>query len=169
MNRFIRVAERPRTTSLKASFSCLLFAAVGFSVIVASGGCMAAVPLLPSALGAGQLATQGGGLNTFTLSDTIGLPAPRADIMDIVQAVGDSMDYKVANIDRVNGAISISQERNPVFGSSHTWTITARVADSGKRLDVYVYVLGNGSAGTSTQAQAIFRDFKGRIMVAVVH
>ena len=110
----------------------------------------------------------GGSLDQFTGHNTINLDTARTDIFDLITQVGDEMDLKVSGMDREKQQIALSSgssiATSSLIGKSSYTLISISVTNSGKTLDVSIFVQGNFSYGTKENADKIFNEFKGKLL-----
>ena len=110
----------------------------------------------------------GGSIDQFTGHNIINLDTTRTDIFDLITQVGNEMDLKVSGMDREKQQIALSSgssiATSSLIGKSSYTLISISVTNSGKTLDVSIFVQGNFSYGTKENADKIFNEFKGKLL-----
>lgn len=103
-------------------------------------------------------------MKTFQGTDSMVLDAPRADILDVIKAVGKSMNYDVSTLDPNAGHITLSYGSGVVeilgIGKMNHSNLQITTQDGGKKLNIAVYVSGNFGTGGQDAATKLMTDFK---------
>lgn len=106
----------------------------------------------------------GGEIQTFQGRDSIILPVPRSDILDIVAEVGKSLGYSISGLDREAGTISLSSSTSPftqaMIGKTNRSTLSVSLKEGGKKLDIHVSLIGNFGTAGQEEATNLVKDFK---------
>ena len=104
---------------------------------------------------------------SFSGTDSMVLDQPRADIFDVIAAVGKSMKFDVSGIDKNAGQITLSYGTSMgatiLIGKMQNSSLTITTADDGKKLEIRVLVMGNFGTGGQEAADKLVADFKARL------
>ena len=129
------------------------------------GGVLATL-LLGGCFTIGQMV--GGPMKDYSETYSIELPAARADILDVVTEVGQSLGYDVKSRNREAGQISLFS--SPSFlayaavGSLNGSGLDILVIDGGKVLRTTVSLSGNFGAASPEKAQEVLNTFKSKLL-----
>ena len=103
-------------------------------------------------------------IKTFHGTDAMVLDPPRADILDVIKAVGTSMNYEVSALDQNAGHITLSHQSSVLggvgIGKVSRKSLTLITQDDGKKLNITVQVTGNFGTGGQDVATKLMTDFK---------
>ena len=121
--------------------------------------------LLVGCSGLGMMAST---THTFTGKESITLRTPRADILDIVAKVGESLGYDVSGLDKESGTISLSSGSGAfagtMIGKFNTNILTITVEKGSQKLNIVVVVTGNFGSGGQEAASRLMEDFKTKLL-----
>ena len=110
----------------------------------------------------------GGDIQTFQGRESIILPVPKSNILDIVAEVGKSLGYSVSGLDREAGTISLSSGTSiltqAMIGKMNQSTLSVSLGEGGKKLDIGVSLMGNFGTGGQEAATNLVGDFKAKLL-----
>lgn len=102
----------------------------------------------------------------FSSHESIMLNSDRSDILDIIAEVGESIGYKLSEIDKQNKQVSLisqSSTGNLLIGSAHYNKITFTVKSEDKLIDMNILLQGNFSSASKEEADKLYEEFKTKI------
>lgn len=107
-------------------------------------------------------------VETFQGNDSFKLSSPpREDILDVVSQVGKKMGLSVSQLDRKAGVIGLSGNSSGLstmlVGAVSRSTMTVRVSDGGRTLDISTLVSGNFGSGGQEAADSQVEEFKNQL------
>ena len=127
-------------------------------------GILAVVVLLAGCAEVGFLGSKN---QTFRTTDSMLLDTPRADILDLVADVGKSMKFDVSAIDKNTGSITLSSSAafatTVLIGKMNNSNLKVTIQDGGKKLDIWLFIMGNFGTGGQEAAEKLVNDFKTRL------
>jgi hypothetical protein len=126
-----------------------------------------ALAMLMMSAGCAEIGVFGSKTETFTGSYSMEIPAPRADMLDLIASVGKSMGYSVSALDKKNRMISLSSGSSVLtgvlIGKVNRSMLTAKVSPDGRSLDIGVSDSGNFGTGGQAAADEQAAEFKARL------
>ncbi|OGS01384.1 MAG: hypothetical protein A3G41_06135 [Elusimicrobia bacterium RIFCSPLOWO2_12_FULL_59_9] len=124
--------------------------------------------LISSLSGCGTYVMMGSKTQSYQGRYTLDLPRPRADIMDRIAKAGESMGYRISGMDEANRSIKLASETSfgttYLIGKMNRSTLTIKVGEEGKLLDIDIYLFGNLGSGRKEAADELFEKFKSQLL-----
>ena len=110
-------------------------------------------------------------IETFNGKDSLKLDVPRQDILDVISAVGKSLNYKISYLDRERNIIGLTNESSQaaagLIGSANMSRLTITVKNEGRILDIDVLVGGNFGKGGEDRGTAVVTEFKDKLLAYI--
>lgn len=106
--------------------------------------------------------------HSFQGKYSIVLDNSKADILTIIEEVGESMSLKVSQLDATQGIISLSSglgvDASSLYGKYASRSISVKALDSGRKLEIEILVAGNFGTGVKEEADKVFNEFKMKLL-----
>lgn len=104
-------------------------------------------------------------------SDSLDLPAPRADLLSLVAEVGNESGCRVQSVEKTMGYIMLQcgSMVGATLGASTEKTITGIASPDGKSLNLSLQIVGSYGSGSYEQAVQELANFKSKLQSKLTH